>query len=263
MIQTTQDLYYAFLDGIKKSYTGTVVPSVFNRIINVWGQDEWVKQNAVEGIELNQKQIDDLSELRVVTDGAMVYETNILYPIAPITGNSNQFYLPEKVFDLTNVNGAVQTYPKYLRTLNVMFKLNYVENECDLEGVSDWLQVNIMRSDQRAPNLTSPYRKPKDDRVYYEKIQDRHRLITGTPSYGHSMRLEYIRYPRRIFFDIAHPGDAANPNYTPGTGSVNCEMQPHLIKEIVDLAIRIYLERVKEERYRTFLNEEMIRKEYE
>lgn len=260
MILTTVDLYNAFLDGIKKSYTGTIIPAVFNRIINDWGQDEWVKKNAVEGIELNQKQIDDLSELRVVTDGAMYYNGAILYPIAPSV--TNQFLVPEKVQDITNINGVVQTYPKYLRTLNTMFRIVYVDNECDLEGISDWLEAHIMRSDQRVKFLKSPYRKPKDSRLYYEKIQDRLRLITGTQSYGHSLRIEYLRYPRRIFFDVDHPEDAPNPNYTPGVGSVNCELQPHLRKEIIDVAVRIYLERVKDERYRTFLNEEGLRSKF-
>jgi len=258
MILTTRDLYNAFLDGIKKSYTGTVIPAVFNRIINDWGQDEWVKQNAL-AIELNQKQIDDLSFLRIATDGSMIYEGNILYPLIPVS--LNQFLLPEETFVLNNTQGVTQTYPRYMRTLNAMFKITYVDNECDLTGVSDWLDAKIMRSDQRSHRLKSPYRKPKDSRLYYEKIRDRIRLITGTSSYAHSLRLEYLRYPKRIFFDVLHPDDASNPNYTPGVGSVNCEFPPTLRKEIVDIAVRVYLERVKEERYQSFLNEEVIRQQ--
>jgi hypothetical protein len=261
MLDTTSDMYNSFLDGIKKSYTGTIIPAVWNRLINEWGQSEWLRRNVAseQGIELTQKQIDDLEVLRVATDAMDIYDGAILYPIAPDTGTNYVFTYPKDTLSILNVIGVLQNYPKYYRLLNVMFKINYVDNDCGLTGISDWLGARIMRSDQRSIFENSPYRRPADHRLYYELFHGKIRLITGTSSTGNSMRLEYLRVPRRIFFDELHPGDVANPNYTPGVGSVNCEFGENQRKEIVETCVRIFLERVQDQRYQTYLNEEIIR----
>lgn len=259
MLSTTVDMYKAFLDGIKKSEAATVIPSVFNRIINDWGQDEWISKNAMVP-ELNQKQIDDLSQIRVVTDDEFIVSGTLMRPIGPDTGKDYQFTIPKDPtaninYQQLDGNTGTQNYPRYLRLLNVMFKLSYVDNECDLEGVSDWIGAEIMRSDQRIVILDNPLRRPKDNRLYYEMLEDKIRLITGTSSTGYAMRLEYFRYPVEIFINESNLSDTGNP----ATGSVNCEFQSQQRKEIVDIAVRTYLERVKDPRYQSFLNEELIK----
>lgn len=256
MITTTADMYRAFLDGIKKSETSIVKPSQFNRIINQWGQDEYLRTNAME-IELNQKKIENLEKIRVATDGIYTFNGTTIYPIAPLS--DNVFEIPKYNFSINAIiNGLVEvrTYPRYLRLLNVMFKLTYgAGQECSLTGVSDWLQAYIMRSDQRSVILDNPFRKPKDSRLYYEIIDGKVRLITGTTSVGYAMRLEYLRYPVEIFFNENNVPDTG----IPATGSVMCEFGPQQAQEIVEIAVRTYLERVKDPRYQSFLNEEIIK----
>jgi|GEM_PF-2128603 len=274
MLEQTADLYRSFLDGIKKSFTGTINPTVWNRLINEWGQSEWLKLNCSEneGIELGHKQLDDLEKIRIVTDGQFYYNGVQMLPIAPNVSGGKIFTYPKYVLvGIHNYNppaawGATQSYPKFHRLLNIAFKILYgSDNECDLTGVSGWLEAAIMRSDQRIPFSKSPYRKPKDSRLYYERIDGNIRLITGTTATGVAMRLEYLRKPVRIYFDeayeIAHPGagDNANPNYLPNTGSVNCELDDDQKKEIVDTCVRVFLERAQDPRYQSFLNEEAIR----
>ena len=116
-----------------------------------------------------------------------------------------------------------------------------------------------MRSDNKIPILKSPYRKPKDSRLYYEVFNRVIHLITGTPSYGVAMNLEYLRWPVNIFFDELNQDDTPGADYTPGNGSINCELPPVIRKEIVDIAVRIYLERVRDPRYQTYLNESQMR----
>lgn len=258
MITSVVEMYRAFLDGIKKESTSIVVPQQFNRIINDWGQDEWIKQNAL-AIEFNQKQIDDLDKIRVVADGFFVWDNAgtpiTLYPIAPETDNSKEFIIPKYVttgIRTRREDGFVDTrdFPRYLRLLNVSFKLAYGDGqECGLTGVSEWLSADILRSDQRNTIMDNPYRKPKDSRIYYEIINGRIRIITNSNSQGYAMRLEYLRYPTVIFFDPN--GVTAN--------NVDCEFGFQQQKEIVDIAVRTYLERVQDPRYQSFLNEEAIR----
>ena len=235
MIETAQDMYWTFLDGIKKPNTSQVTPAGFNRIINDWGQDEWLKRNVSEeaGVELNQKQLDDLDIIRCVTDGNDEYPDGvILYPIAPETLQTNRFVIPK--FETGSINNITtigfQDYPRYLRLLNIMFKITYVNNVCGYTGVSNYLEAKVMRTDQRTVILNSPYRKPTDERMYYEMLHGKIRLITETDSIPYCMRLEYLRYPKEIFFDEADPLG----------GSVDCEFGSQQSKEIVEIAVRTY-----------------------
>ena len=90
MLLTTEDNYKYFQDGIKKEQTSTVKPFLFNRIAND-AQDIWLSEKVTE-IEINQKRIDDLEVLRLVTDGIFIFrDTNanpitetVLYPLKPI-----------------------------------------------------------------------------------------------------------------------------------------------------------------------------------
>lgn len=272
ILETTKDLYFAFLDGIKKEYTGTVVPAVFNRIWNEWAQIEWVRQNIsfVEGVELTQKQIDDLSVLMVVCDGNIPVLTTPLDPIAPAMGSQNIFELPDLAsgptatpvgyfVTLPSYPSGNSEYPRMIRFLSASFKIMYVNNECNLTGVSDWLDAKILRSDKENHIMRSVYRKPKDSRLYYRRGNRNVQLITGTSSYGVAMKLEYIRWPRNIFFDAINQDDLPTADYTSGNGSINCELPSEVRKEIVDIAVRLYLERVRDPRYQSYLNEVMIR----
>lgn len=271
MLLTTADNYKYFNDGIKKEQTSVVPPFMFNRIAND-AQDLWLADKVTE-IELNQKRIDDISVLRVVTDGYYEYtDTNVPVPVAqlinPITPDSIQgdsFSLPFDGILINNTSGVPMVYPKYYRLLNVMFKIVYIEDKCKRTGISDWMLAWIIRSDQRTIFYSNPYRKPTNDRLYYEIINKKVRLDTGpnNPSYPHSMRLEYIRWPRKMYYDVLSQADSINPmlsdgSFTPGLGSVNFELPEVQRREIMDVAIRIYLERIKDPRYQSYLVEQRI-----
>ena len=167
MLDTANSLYVAFLDGIKKSYTGTVVPAIFERIWNQWAQVEWLKNNvsSEEGIELTEKQIDDLA----VLVNRWHFNASTLTP--------NVYTLPtgESLHDVV-YDGTTETIllPKYYRALSIRFKLNYNSSsnqECSLTGVSEWLKSTYMNSDQRSANYSSVYRKTKDSNLYCQRIQ--------------------------------------------------------------------------------------------
>ena len=57
------------------------------------------------------------------------------------------------------------------------------------------------------------------------------------------MKIEYIKYPRQIFFDST------------GVNNVMCELQSDQIHEIVKIAARTYLQEATDPRYQTEVNE--------
>lgn len=253
MILTSEDMYRAFLDGIMKVNTGIVEPDQFNRIVNEWGQLEWLAENLPK-TEQDQKQLDDLERLRCATDGVFEQPSStVLFPIAPETGSDYSFLTPK--YTTTNINNrlangsvSTQNYPRYLRLLNIQFKINIPSaDECNDVGVTDWREAKLMRSDQRSVIMNSSLRKPRNRKLYYEMLDGRIRLITGTTAVGYSMRLEYLRYPADIVYDY------------PGGSHVDPEFSPQQNKEMVDVLVRTYLERVKDPRYQSFLNEELIK----
>jgi hypothetical protein len=140
-------------------------------------------------------------------------------------------------------SGNLFTYPSaVMKTLGIQFKITYVNNICGLTGVSGWLKSKPMRADNYG--ALSYYSNPKDNRLYYKITGNVVELITGTSSTASSMRIEYIKYPTAI---------ALGPPDVPG------EIRALQRQEIVDLAVRTYLERVKEERYQSNLQEDMFR----
>ena len=204
MLNTATDILNSFNDGIKKSYTAEVAPAIFNRLVNEWGMDEWLKTKVSddEGVEIDQKTLDDLQKLMVITDGSMVYNGDILYPIAPDVANGYMFSKPDTLTLINNNHSTSQIYPKYLRRTSIGFKLNYVNNICNLTGVSpNYIKSQFMRSFERNEIEDNMYRMPKDDRLYWSMINNKFNLITGTASNGNCMRLEYLRYPNEFFFD--------------------------------------------------------------
>jgi hypothetical protein len=250
MIQSVEEMYKSFLLGIKKEQSTIVPPVTFNLLINE-EQDKWFKEKVPTG-EIDQKRIDDLQILRTVTDGEYEYNGDILNSIGPDAYRGKVFSLPyDPDSDINNVwigvppAATTQNYPRYRRLLNIMFKIEYLNNECGLTGISDWLDTNIMRSDKRSEVMKNPYRKPKDNKLYYEIINNKIRLITNTGSYGYAMRIEYYRYPRTINFS------------TVLVDRVDCELAPEQQQEIVDRAVMTYIERSKNPRYQTAERENM------
>lgn len=233
VILTAEDMYYLFLDGIRKMYNTTVKPDVFNRIIND-SQLDWVKGKLPQA-EFNQKRIDDIEVLRVVTDGGSMYAS---YDILSDVGDYI-FDIPTLYSTITsgsllsNINGV--NYPLYLHGLNAMFKKR--------DG-DTWLRARIRRSDRTVMLDDNPFRSPSDDRLYFEQIKNQIRLIGGEYD---NLRLEYYRYPRIITYSATELSNI-DPEFNPGQN-----------KEIVEIAVKTYIERTTDPRYKSFLQEMMIR----
>ena len=261
MLSTAQSLHIAFLDGIKKSYQGTVTPDVFARLWNQWAMPEWLSSNVSmnEGLDLTQKQIDDLSVLihRFIFVADTV-NANI-YPVP--TGESIH-----KI--LVNDDELLSKLPRYYRKVNIRFKLDYntaLNQECGLKGISDWLGASYLNGDTLSSIYGSTFRSPKDSLLYWRRMQDvtfkdeplsnpvnkiidkktdSIEMITHSVNGSKSkyMLLEYVAFPREISFNPA----------------VSSELWEEANREIIAICVRMYLERVKDPRYQSFLMEQKI-----
>jgi len=269
MLLTTQELYYAFLDGIRNYKTDTVPPDRFNRLIND-AQDIWIREN-IPFTDLTQENIDKLEAIHVITDGVCVHEGITLYPITPESaGNPSVFTLPlDPDADIPNDQETTQNYPRYIRALGVSFKINYGDDDnCEQSGISDWLELDLIRSDARTAEEHNHYKKATNRRIKYDIKGGLIYLYTGGAT-GHSFRLEYLRYPRKIWYDDDEfvagrdhgtftPAVDVDP-YVNGYGSINCEIHPLYRRDIVAIAVRTYLEGSGDPRYQSYLAEQSLR----
>ena len=263
-LHTMKDYYEAFTDGIRRSFTSIIPPVLFNRIIQD-AELEWVMTKLPER-EFMQKRIDDINILRVATDGTFLYNEVAVPEIKPFT--TNTFPVPRKENGHYNETTGMVTlnkgefekdYPIYLQGCRVDFRL--------LSSASEWSEAKILRSDDRAHVLKSVFRSPRPGKIYYEVSGNyiKAHLPSGETAIG--MNLEYYTYPRKAWFDETsqpdNPGYPAVTNgkspYQSGYGSVNSIFEEYQKREIIDLAVRVFLENRSSARYQTALNEYAIK----
>jgi hypothetical protein len=250
MLITTEDLYLAYLDGIKNMKTSTVTPTMFNRDINL-AQDTWLVEN-IPSVDIAQDKIDMLQSVRVITDSVMVVDGVILNPIAPNTSYGNIFDLPIDPDAEISIDTAeppkTQKFPRYLRGLSVMFKVEY-DDACSLSGISDWKEAILLKANAKTASLMNHYRKPTHRRLMYDVKNNTIELYLENAS-AYRMKLEYFRWPDVIFYDEVTP-----------VNSIPCELHPLVREAIVNIAIRTYLEINKDPRYQTYIKEQLLKKQ--
>jgi hypothetical protein len=241
---TTLDSFSLFLDGIKKERTTVVSISTFNRLINEV-QLDWFKARAPEN-DLEQSVIDDLSQLKVITDG---YQTWKGITLAPISANPNS-----KIFSYP-IGTYLPTYPRYYRLQSVQFRMAYKGNSGLYSDVEDYEYARVLRSDKKAVMPRNYYRRAKKGRLYYELVGNVVRCVSEEDCIGSTMMLEYLRYPEKIWLDETLPADHTSQEvaiYTAGYGSVPCEFPDMQTKEIISLAVLKHLERTMDQRFGTY-----------
>lgn len=225
-------LYREFLRRIRLQKTVVVTPENFNRIINI-AMLEWIKSK-LPLHQFNQKRVEDLQILHVDTDG-------VFYPLITTKGNSggNEMLFRYPTFSQSD-------YPSLLHGINAMFKINYVSSPCHSDGVSGFLPGKYLKANNRSSAVTNTYTRANDEFVYFEIISDYVRIMTGkntgiSSSTGHSMKLEYYRYPNEICYDT-DPLKCNDSEFSPSSNS-----------EIIDLAVVAYLENHENKRLESFI----------
>ena len=262
-LATTEEYFKALADSIRVAHTAIIDPAKFNAIINV-AELNYVMEKLPKR-EFDQKVVDDISILRVKTDGAFIFEGRKILTIQKVLNSG--FPVPRMSSPYYNAaSGMVKIgtryYPLYLQGIRVDFLIDGV-----LVGAKP------ISSDEVRNMRTSSYRKPKGTKCYFEMANQWILGYFGDGVTCTEMNLEYYTYPRMVFYDEGLTADRtdltavpASPDldaipvipsaiYTTGSGSVNSSFEEYQKREIIDIATRSYLEIIESTRYKSMLNE--------
>lgn len=245
MFTSGEEIYQSFLDGIRRTKQSVVKRDKFIRIWNEWSLNEWVNRNLSfqEGFELTQKQINDLETLVVITDGKSDYDGDFMYPIRS-SADDGFFKMPKKGLIIpwvnvdTNVTGT-QVYAPYKRSINIWFMLR--------DG-STWIKSTPMKAIDENFIKTSNYSQPATDMAYHKTRNGYIEFIGGSGTEAKAMKMEYIKYPNEM-------------SVSGTTISYTLDLGQDQIEEIRDIAVGLYLERVTDQRWQSFLQEEMLKRQ--
>jgi len=238
-VTTYTELYDYVLEGINKEETGSLTDTEFEVLIND-AQYEYLTTRA-EQAELGQKRTDDLRSLKRQT-------IFILAPPAYILD------FQDTAVELIDDTPAVAGQHGYFRMLNVAVELYYKNNPCYSDGVQVpelWHKTKPVNSDKLMEIRRDYYNRPTDERLYYDLRGDIALLsrtvmevITDTDSTANRIRLEYFVHPRTIL----------RTNNT----IAGIDLPLHARREVCEIAIRKYIDRMESPRYQTQLYEKSI-----
>ncbi len=219
VIITAEDAYRKFLQGIRKVANTTVPPDQFDS----WYGDallDWLRQKIQEP-EFNTKRIEDMEKFLVRTDG-------VDYALIHVSSTANVFTVPS-LYSATTAGILMSgVYPLKLHLLSVIF--------LDADGN---FGAKIRRTDMEEVLLWNKYRKPAYRRPYYEYRKDK---ITVSGRSATDMILSYYRYPALVSY----------------TNNINPDTNPEQTEEIVQIAVRLFLENHGDMRYKSKLQEMMV-----
>ena len=222
VIITAEDAYRKFLQGIRKVANTTVPPDQFGS----WYGDailDWLRQKIQEP-EFNTKRIEDMEKFLVKTDC-------VDYSLIHVSSVANVFTVPSLYSATTTGILMSGTYPLKLHLLSVIF--------ADTDGN---FGAKIRRTDMEEVLLWNKYRKPAYRRPYYEYRKDKI-IVSGRSATD--MILSYYRYPALV-------------SYTNSTTFINPDTNPEQTEEIVQIAVRLFLENRGDTRYKSKLQEMMV-----
>lgn len=154
-------------------------------------------------------------------DQAVIDDLRRLYKHREVNKTEGSFLIPED----------------YHRLQSVQFRVDSKE----------WESAKRLRFDSLSIMKKNPYRTASEERLYY--FQDGDTIKTWPyPSNYNESRVFYLARPKEIVF---------NPKAT--SQPIINDLGIEQCRQIIDIAIRIEIERIKEERYQTQLIEENLR----
>ena len=223
MVPATE-VYKAVLAELKHYNTTSMTPTEFN--YHIWiAELEYVK-NRYWAHEQHQKQIDDLSVIKVVTDGVAGYPMPL-----PNEG--------------PNTAGLeyVTLLQDHLYLLAVGVQVKYYSVPCEVDGqLSPFTAATPLKDDERFVVSEDYYMKPIAEypNLYYSQRGKRLTFNCGN-SIVQSVMLSYLRLPQRIVFN-----ETGGPH-------VDCEFEWPQALEIVKHCVISYLETIKDPRVQSMI----------
>ena len=240
MLETAKEMYRYFLDEVRKERTVVITPPYWNRMIDPI-VIKWIKTKLPLN-DFNQKRIDDLEAIKVITDGRQQD------PIPSLYTDGNSFRMPDGTY-------AIRYYPKYMHGISAQFA-NLAEDDIAVIGpdpepsvvggrivpretprkFKDLVEGKILRSDVRGPNKRNTYSQQKADEYVYFDVKDGFIYVYSNSTIYTRLILEYYKYPSPIFYSEDSELNS------------NGDFGPTQNEEIMDMAVTHYLEKVSDQR---------------
>lgn len=199
---------------------------------------------------------------RAVLDGIKKESTAVLTPEAfnrLINGYALTEWLVDKAGDADKdqpVIDALRNLYHFTEPLavNRSYEVDLPDNYYRLQAVlfhlggkdTPGLPAKRMKPDSLSVMAVNPHRTPNDKRIYYFQMGNKIINKPRNKNVSHAT-LFYLSRPNPIIYNIREEFQQH--------GNLLIEQN----KEVVDICVRIFLERVKEERYQSILTEEAIK----
>ena len=217
-------VYKAVLAELKHYNTTSMTPDEFN--YHIWiAELEYVK-NRYWAHEQHQKQIDDLSVIKVVTDGVAGYPMPLLNEGPQLPGME---YVTLKA--------------DHLFLLAVSVQVKYFGVPCKTDGsLSPYTAATHLKDDKRFAVSEDYYQKPIAEwpNLYYDQRGNKLTFNCGN-SVVQSVQIAYLREPTRIVFDVT------------SAAHVGSEFSWSQTLEIVKHCVISYLETIKDPRVQSMI----------
>lgn len=227
MVVSALDMFELTLQLLNKHNNSSVAP------------DEWT-------IFANHVQIEHVLDLYASYQKNQSVIDKLSVLVEPFTIANSGVNAPGQevfVFPYMTTPGVTTEYSYgYLRLLNIMGRLNYQNDPCHANGIGNFVQLNFLSDDQESVIEENPYRRANNNRVYYQQVDNKVSIITGTQSWCTEIKGKYLRYPRAI--DL---------NSSPGIG--DCELPIDVRNDLCSLITKKIIENIESGRYPTFTNE--------
>jgi len=215
------NLYKDFLSLVRKSRVGTVIPNEFALFFNL-AQEEVISQ-MLSVMDLNKKFMNNLLPLRKVSNN----------------------------LDIT-MDSAIST--RYLTGVaNTPIDCRTISRVIVRVSPTDIAKVNLIKSNELSSVVDGVFSKPTKKNCYYhlDRIEntDKIRLFVAN---GSVQTYLTVQYPKCIVEYYTTPIVVTE---TDVVGSSTCMFNKEVCTEIINTAVRMYLENVQDARYSTYNNE--------
>lgn len=215
------DLYKDFLALVRKSRVGTVIPKEFTLFFNL-AQEE-VISHILSVMDLNKKFMNDLLPLRKVSS----------------------------VLDIT-MDSAIST--RYLTGVaNTPTDCRTISRVIVRVSPTDSAKVNLIHSNELSSVVDGVFSKPTKKNCYYhlDRISDTDKIRLFVAN-GSVQVYTGIQYPKCIVEYYTTPIVVMEADVV---GSSTCMFNKEVCTDIINTAVRMYLENVQDARYATYGNE--------
>lgn len=261
---SVKQLYQHFLTEIRKDYTGTVIPQVWNTIMRDALQ-EWKAKLAKE-LDFGVYAMAEQSGLRITTDGTSADYLQIKLAASDIPGvfimnNPKEQDGTNEVTLDTNQDG--KSYPTMFRRLSIRAGyLMTTPGESDPDAIKCEIPCHELAGFEANDVFSNHYRRPSLRKCYYG-MGATWKFYTPENVLGLYLVLDYISEPLELYFDATSPADmdpiVPADLYQAGKGSVNTNLSEGVKRELVNIAAKNFLKNVGDPRYQMYLQEQQLR----